>query len=241
MITDIKSGSLAAILLGHLMVCLEKSEESNQQQEFVMTGDEPTDYSRLPRTSYLRGCFDTLIELSQATTTFQNQSASPSLLLSALSTAKCVLPPVNWYSLLTRLSSRFPSARKEILEMTISHCGRSTSLIEYLIHSLKQLCDLAGDDHEIGEMLLRHGLVKMLELCETNRANDEMEQRAQRRGLQVRKTVVPDAIAVRVVYEISMSLFANKNEVCLLLDELCISNGFQSIYNRSVYCCRIFG
>ncbi|CAG8545639.1 2322_t:CDS:2 [Paraglomus occultum] len=222
-ITDIKSGSLAAILLGHLMLDLEKTEGSNQEQEFVVTGDEPTDYSRLPRTSYLRCCFDTLVELSQPATTttslhstFQNQPASPSLLLSALSATKCVLPPVNWYPLLMRLSSRFPSSRKEIFEMTLSHCGRSTSLIEYLIQSLKQLCDLAGSDHEIGEMLLRRGLVKMLELCEPNRANDKMEQSAQRRGLQVRKTVVPDAVAVRVVYEISMSLFANseasKNE-----------------------------
>lgn len=63
--SDVKGGRLATIVLACLMQVIEKISEIGN--EFIeISSSEPKDYSRLPSTSYLRALFDELVEISRS-------------------------------------------------------------------------------------------------------------------------------------------------------------------------------
>jgi hypothetical protein len=63
--SDVKGGRLATVVLACLMQIIEKISEIGN--EFAETSiSEPKDYSRLQATSYLRALFDVLLEISRS-------------------------------------------------------------------------------------------------------------------------------------------------------------------------------
>ncbi|RUS18364.1 hypothetical protein BC937DRAFT_88842 [Endogone sp. FLAS-F59071] len=207
---DLRGGRVAAVVIGRMVEVERRVRPERGGASTVMGSSsmEPRDYSRLTvGTSYLRAVFDGCRELSQRPPSASNLVIA-SILLDSLATLPTPLPPVNWFMLLTRLSSISPSTRLCAARFASKHAVASISLMEFLVAQLLALAadPSAADDRDVIALLVGEvGVGKVLELGGLERWR--MEERKEdikdekRRGMDtmIRKVSVPASRCVEVV------------------------------------------
>ncbi|CAG8584546.1 9430_t:CDS:2, partial [Cetraspora pellucida] len=96
--SDVKGGRLAVIILGQLMRVVEKISENTamligDSARSVTSSTEPKDYTRLPASSYLKSMFDHLVGLSLENRPSDSSIEAASLIISTFSKISTILPP----------------------------------------------------------------------------------------------------------------------------------------------------
>ncbi|CAG8538899.1 7710_t:CDS:10 [Ambispora leptoticha] len=215
-ISDLKGARLAAIILARLFRKVEviDGEASGENvSNITNTSNEPKDYSRLSITSYLRTLFDGLNEIA----TKGNLADSPlsiesaNLILSTFTSLNCVLPPVNWFILLSKFNK--PTFKKykihhQYILMASQHASKSASLMEFLIHTLIGFPDIKDEEKiELKKLLINHGLAKILELSGFASRNGKVL--TEKRMDVSKSVVVPNSRVLEIVNCIVADLFNN--------------------------------
>ncbi|KAI7865788.1 hypothetical protein BDF14DRAFT_970185 [Spinellus fusiger] len=180
----LKNGRIGAVVCGKTIhtalamreaLQIEANEMSVEYPEFqrqrqtriaMASSSEPTSYARLNNnTSYLRSVFDALVamtETAQGPLDASLQDISL-LLLSSLRHTPGPLPPVNWYNLLTKLTTISSLVWKECILLATTHATTSMSLTEYIIAQVGRAASPLPDNLQV-LLLGEAGLEKILEL-----------------------------------------------------------------------------
>ncbi|RUS31202.1 hypothetical protein BC938DRAFT_478274 [Jimgerdemannia flammicorona] len=214
---DLKGGRVASVVLGRVVEVERKVRREKEGRgagtggasAFMMgsSSTEPRDYSRLAvPTSYLRAVFDGCWELVQRPASADN-SVVASIFLESLTMLPTPLPSVNWFSLLTRLSSISLAAHLRAVVFASKHAVASVSLMEFLVAQLLAFAaDSTFGDREVRLLLVNEmGIGKVLELAGIERWRvevNEMESKEERRrGMDavMKKVNVPASRCVEVV------------------------------------------
>ncbi|KAF9952294.1 hypothetical protein BGZ72_006405 [Mortierella alpina] len=229
MIQDLKAGRLASVVLGHI-ACLVHRLGQVDSGKVIGTSSEPKDYSRMAvSTSWLRGLWDALWEPLQMGTVQRAQKsyfASLELLLYTVHSLPTPLPAVNWFPLLTQLTSMEPRLIVPAIQMASKHATTSTSLMEFLIMTLSSFKadrneNAVPEDNSEGapaveELLVgEEGLGRILTLgglplldVESDQAQAELDKVRGLDGLAKRVTL-PNSRVVDLVERLIKALFFN--------------------------------
>ncbi|RHZ54170.1 hypothetical protein Glove_429g24 [Diversispora epigaea] len=229
-VSDLKGGRLAMIVFGRItQYALRLSEDDEcldieSEKLFTSSSTEQKDYSKFLPTSYLRALFDSLMvsSLKSKISSSQIFLESASLIISTFSKVNLTIPPVNWFSVLSRLSNRRYDLRYKSVIMAIRHCSHSISLMEFLIYSLIKFNEIHNNNYyfeniEYEKLLLGDALGKILEMCgfeKTSLENGILKSNTellQKHGMEnVINKFVPNSRVVEIIEVILLSLF-NKN------------------------------
>ncbi|CAG8494615.1 9056_t:CDS:10 [Ambispora gerdemannii] len=223
MISDLKGGRLAAIILARLfkkVEAIDREGSGESVSNIASISSEPKDYSRLPITSYLRAFFDGLTEIA----TKGNLADSPlsiesaNLILSTFTSLNCALPPVNWFTLLSKFNN--PTFKKykihhQSILMASRHASKSFPLMEFLAYTLIGFSDIEKNDEEIEfkKLLINYGLAKILEISGFASKKDGPSQGKDNKFLtekrmDISKTVVvPNSRVLEIVNCLVADLF----------------------------------
>ncbi|KAL0087967.1 hypothetical protein J3Q64DRAFT_1735427 [Phycomyces blakesleeanus] len=182
---NLKSGRIAAALCGKVVhSALNMRDTLQLKQDNVSSGSlqsqiqhqammaianssEPKTYTRLNNnTSYLRAIFDALTDIvDNLDNSLDKDSVEPTSLvfLCSIKDTPGPLPPVNWFNILTKLTTVSKTTWNECIMLASTHLATSMSLTEYIISQLSQ--DLSHFPKEIQILLLGEaGLGMVLEL-----------------------------------------------------------------------------
>ncbi|KAF9576772.1 hypothetical protein EC968_003279 [Mortierella alpina] len=225
MIQDLKAGRLASVVLGHV-ACLVHRLGQVDSGKVIGTSSEPKDYSRLAvSTSWLRGLWDALWEPLQMGTVQKAQKSyavSLELLLYTIHGLPTPLPAVNWFPLLTQLTTMEPRLIVPAIQVASKHATTSTSLMEFLIMTLsnfkadRQESVIVEGAQSVEELLVgEEGLGRILTLgglplfdVQSDQAQAELDKVRGLDGLAKRVTL-PNSRVVDLVERLIQALFFN--------------------------------
>ncbi|CAG8453321.1 807_t:CDS:10 [Diversispora eburnea] len=192
-----QGGRLAMIVFGRItQYALRLSEDDEfldiESEKLFTSSTEQKNYSNLPPTSYLRVLFDSLMvsSLKAKTSSSQIFLESSSLIISTFSKVNHTIPPVNWFSLLSRLSNRRYDLRYKSVILAIRHWD-----------ALGKILEMCGFE----KTSLEDGILK---------SNIELHQKSGMENI-INKVVVPNSKVIEIIEGILLSLF-NKNELQII-------------------------
>ena len=198
---NLKSGRIAAAVCGkviesakNMMHALNASTEGNTaaSESLLSASSEPVSYSRLNNnTSYIRAVFDRLVVIASD----KQHIPMCKILLDSLIATPGPLPPVNWFSLVTKLSKLSNDLYTVCFTFCSTHATSSLSLSEFL---LTQMSSSLGKPEQPHRVIFDHvGVV--LELAGLPRI--ETRQETKRRGMAavVKRITISESRALEIL------------------------------------------
>lgn len=213
-IGNLKSGRIAAAVCGKviestkamlyaLKVAANPQDASAEKSAMTLlsASSEPTSYSRLnSNTSYVRAVFDRLVVIASE----KNQIDNIIMLLNSLIGTPGPLPPVNWFSLVTKISKLSTPVHALCLSLATIHATTSLSLSEFLLTQMssiftsvksqscieKTLCDVFFAGKGLGTVLELAGLPQL-----------ESKEEKKRRGMNavIKRITISESRAIEII------------------------------------------
>lgn len=213
-IGNLKSGRIAAAVCGKviestksmiyaLKVAANPQDAPAEKSSMTLlsASSEPISYSRLnSNTSYIRAVFDRLVVIASE----RDQIDNIGMLLNSLIGTPGPLPPVNWFSLITKISKLSALVQALCLSFASTHATTSLSLSEFLLTQMvsiftsvkckadieKSLCDVFFAGKGLGTVLELAGLPR-----------PETREEKKRRGMNavIKRITISDSRAIEII------------------------------------------
>lgn len=202
---NLKSGRIAASICGKVIESAKSmmnalssdpngdgGENAAEKTALLSASSEPISYARLnSNTSYIRAVFDRLTSIA----TDIKQSEVISMLLKSFIDTPGPLPPVNWFSLITKISKLSSDILHLCLHFSATHAATSLSLSEFLLTQMTSLLATADPPH----VIFKHvGMV--LELSGLPSLDDAKDEK-KRRGMNavIKRISISESRALEIL------------------------------------------
>ncbi|GAA5812128.1 hypothetical protein MFLAVUS_005578 [Mucor flavus] len=213
-IGNLKSGRIAAAICGKviestktmidaLKTATDPQDNSGEKSSITLlsASSEPLSYSRLnSNTSYIRAAFDRLVAIESV----EDKIESMYMLLESLTQTPGPLPPVNWFTLVTKISKLSSSLRALCLLFAATHATSSLSLSEFLLTQMTSIFTAVRSKRDLDMTVCDvffagKGLGAVLELAGLPRP--ETKQDIKRRGMSavVKKITISESRALEIL------------------------------------------
>lgn len=200
---NLKSGRISAAICGkviesanNMVHALNASTDPHQddmaeKSSFLSASSEPMSYSRLnSNTSYIRAIFDRLVIIASDA----NQVDTISMFLQGLIETPGPLPPVNWFSLVSKISKLSSSAHVLCLDFAATHATSSLSLSEFLLTQMTSILGSVDQSH----VVLNHiGMV--LELAGLPRLETREEKKRRGMSAVIKRITISESRALEII------------------------------------------
>lgn len=213
-IGNLKSGRIAAAVCGKviestksmiyaLKIAANPQDASTEKSSIALlsASSEPISYSRLnSNTSYIRAVFDRLVILSSE----RNQVENIIMLLNGLILTPGPLPPVNWFSLVTKMSKLSTDVQALCLSFASTHATTSLSLSEFLLTQMVSILTAIQSKSGIESSLCNvffagKGLGTVLELAGLPRLETKEEKKRRGMNAVIKKITISDSRAIEII------------------------------------------
>lgn len=213
-IGNLKSGRIAAAICGKviestkimidaLKTATDPRDNSDEKSSMTLlsASSEPLSYSRLnSNTSYVRAAFDRLMAIESD----KDKMESMRMLLESLTQTPGPLPPVNWFTLVTKISKLSNTLRATCLLFATTHATSSLSLSEFLLTQMTSIFTAVQSKHDLDMVVCDvffsdRGLGTVLELAGLPRP--ETKQEIKRRGMSavVKNITISESRAIEII------------------------------------------
>lgn len=202
---NLKSGRIAASICGkviesakNMINALNASSDPSggdsaaEKNALLSASSEPVSYARLNgNTSYIRAAFDRLTAIA----TDAKQSDMIIMLLKSFIDTPGPLPPVNWFSLVTKISKLSSDILHLCLDFSATHAATSLSLSEFLLTQMTSLLATADPPqvifNHVGMVLELSGLPQL----------DNTKEGKKRRGMNavIKRISISESRALEIL------------------------------------------
>lgn len=240
-IGNLKSGRVAAAVCGKvietaksMMYALKSAsnpeDASSAGEKSVMSllsaSSEPVSYSRLNNnTSYIRATFDRLVAIASD----QSQVNNIALLLKCLIETPGPLPPVNWFTLVSKISKLSTHVHALCLSFASAHAICSLSLSEFLLTQMATIFTAIQSTANLDKTLCGvfflngKGLGTVLELAGLPRLTGETKEEKKRRGMNavIKRITISESRAIEIIELLGQKykFFEYDTQVSLVLSD----------------------
>ncbi|KAI7891869.1 uncharacterized protein EV154DRAFT_419668 [Mucor mucedo] len=213
-IGNLKSGRIAAAICGKviettksmiysLKVAANPQEASAEKSTMTLlsASSEPISYSRLnSNTSYIRAVFDRLVVIASD----RNQIDNIIMLLNSLIGTPGPLPPVNWFSLVTKISKLSTPVQALCLSFASTHATTSLSLSEFLLTQMMSIFTAVKSESDIDRSLCDvfftgKGLATVLELSGLPRLESKEEKKRRGMSAVIKRITISESRAIEII------------------------------------------
>lgn len=213
-IGNLKSGRIAAAVCGKvieatksmvfsLKAAANPQEASSEKSTMTLlsASSEPISYSRLnSNTSYIRAVFDRLTAIASE----RNQIDNIVMLLNSLIGTPGPLPPVNWFTLITKISKLSTPVQALCLSFAATHATTSLSLSEFLLTQMSTIFTAIKSQSGIDKLLCNvffagKGLATVLELAGLPRIETREEKKRRGMNAVIKRITISESRAIEII------------------------------------------